>query len=216
MAEETRRPASLYNRAAAKLLYAGEVKVMATVHIPDEDRTITEGEVVAAYLSNVGITYERWEAASPLPQSASSEEVLAAYEREVERLKRKGGYGAADVINVNAQTAGLASMLAKFKREHWHDEDEVRFIVDGRGIFHVRPQAGPIIGIEVEAGDLICVPAGTWHWFNLCSEMEIKAIRLFQKTEGWTPYYTESDVDLRYEPVCLGAAYLPYERREQV
>src|SRR5918911_258027 len=187
---------------------------MATVHIPDEARTITETEAVTAYLANIGITYERWEAASPLSQNASAEEVLAAYASEVERLKRRGGYVAADVINVNSQTAGLAEMLAKFKREHWHDEDEVRFIVDGRGLFHIRPQAGPVVGIEVAAGDLVCVPAGTRHWFNLCSELEIKAIRLFQRSDGWTPYYTESKVDLRYEPVCLGASYLPYKERE--
>jgi 1,2-dihydroxy-3-keto-5-methylthiopentene dioxygenase len=189
---------------------------MATVHIPDEDRTITETEAITEYLSNIGITYERWEAASALPQNATSDEVLAAYALEVERLKQKGGYVAADVINVNSQTAGLAEMLAKFKREHWHDEDEVRFIVDGRGLFHVRPQSGPVIGIEVTPGDLICVPAGTWHWFNLCSNLEITAIRLFQKREGWTPHYTQSNVDLRYEPVCLGASYLPYEQREQI
>jgi 1,2-dihydroxy-3-keto-5-methylthiopentene dioxygenase len=191
-------------------------KIMATVHIPDEDRTIVETEAVREYLSSIGITYERWEAASPLPPNASGEEVLAAYAGEVERLKQRGGYLAADVINVSPQTAGLAEMLAKFKREHWHDEDEVRFIVDGRGLFHVRPQSGPVIGIEVTAGDLISVPAGTWHWFNLCSELEIKAIRLFQKTEGWTPHYTESNIDVRYEPVCLGAAYFPYEQREQI
>ncbi|HEV7375875.1 MAG TPA: cupin domain-containing protein [Pyrinomonadaceae bacterium] len=189
---------------------------MATVHIPDEGQTIVETEEVAEYLSNLGITYERWQALSPLPQSASAEVLLAAYAPEIERLKEQGGYVAADVINVSGQTAGLAEMLAKFKREHWHDEDEVRFIIDGRGLFHVRPQSGPVIGIEVTAGDLVCVPAGTWHWFNLCSDLEIKAIRLFQKTEGWTPYYTESNVDLRYEPVCLGASYLPHKQREQI
>ena len=184
---------------------------MATVHIPEEARTISETRAVAEYLSNVGITYERWEASEPLALDASTEEVLAAYAPEVERLKRKGGYVAADVINVSPRTDGLTEMLAKFKREHWHDEDEVRFIVEGRGLFHVRPPSGPVIGIEVEAGDLVCVPAGTWHWFNLCSDLTIKAIRLFQKTEGWTPHYTESNVDQGYEPVCLGASYIPSE-----
>jgi len=152
----------------------------------------------------------------PLPSDASSEEVLAAYAPEVERLKRVGGYVAADVINVNAQTSGLAEMLSKFKREHWHDEDEVRFIVHGQGLFHVRPRSGPVVSIEVVAGDLICVPAGTWHWFNLCASMEIKAIRLFQQASGWAPRYTESSVDSRYEPVCLGASYFPPPRHEQV
>lgn len=191
-------------------------KDMATLQIPDEDRTLVETRAVTEYLSGIGITYERWEASAPLPADASSEEVLAAYAPEVERLKRAGGYVAADVINVHARTPGLAEMLSKFKREHWHDEDEVRFVVQGRGLFHVRPRSGPVVVIEVGAGDLICVPAGTWHWFNLCSGMEIKAIRLFQQAAGWAPRYTESEVDSRYEPVCLGASYLPRLQHEQV
>src|SRR6185436_19756710 len=117
------------------------------------------------YLSNVGITYERWEASAPLARDASTEEVLNAYATEIERLKRKGGYVAADVINVSPRTDGLTEMLAKFKREHWHDEDEVRFIVEGRGLFHVSPPRGPVFAIEIEAGDLIRVPRGTRHWF---------------------------------------------------
>jgi 1,2-dihydroxy-3-keto-5-methylthiopentene dioxygenase len=184
---------------------------MATVQIPDEGRTITETQAVAKYLAGIGLIYERWEAAAPLQQDASAEEVLAAYASEVESLKRRGRYVAADVVNINSQTEGLAQLLAKFRREHWHDEDEVRFIVAGRGLFHVRQQSGPVVGIEVTAGDLICVPAGTWHWFNLCPDMAIKAIRLFQRSDGWTPYYTESSVDEGYQPVCLGAAYIPHQ-----
>jgi 1,2-dihydroxy-3-keto-5-methylthiopentene dioxygenase len=103
-------------------------------------------------------------------------------------------------------------MLAKFNSEHWHDEDEVRFIISGRGLFHIRPRTGPVTVIEVESGDLICVPKGTWHWFDLCSDRRIKAIRLFQDASGWTPHYTGSGVDRNYQPVCMGPAYLPVER----
>ena len=66
----------------------------------------------------------------------------------------------ADVIDVNAQTPGLDSMLAKFNREHWHEEDEVRFIIHGHGLFHIRPKESPVVPIEVEAGDLILCPRG--------------------------------------------------------
>jgi 1,2-dihydroxy-3-keto-5-methylthiopentene dioxygenase len=99
-------------------------------------------------------------------------------------------------------------MLAKFSVEHWHDEDEVRYIIAGRGLFHVHPQSGPVVAIEVEAGDLIRVPRGTLHWFDLCGEKRIRAIRLFQDVSGWTPHYTQSTVDQNYEPVCLGPGYI--------
>jgi 1,2-dihydroxy-3-keto-5-methylthiopentene dioxygenase len=100
-------------------------------------------------------------------------------------------------------------MLAKFASEHWHDEDEVRFIIQGRGLFNIRPRTGPVVGIEVEEGDLIRVPRGTWHWFNLCADRRIRAIRLFQDPAGWAPNYTQSGVDARYEAVCLGPAFIP-------
>jgi len=115
----------------------------------------------------------------------------------------------ADVIDVKPETANLEAMLAKFSREHWHDEDEVRFIIHGRGLFHIRPQVGPLTAIEVEAGDLIRVPRGTWHWFDLCADRRIRAIRLFQDPAGWTPHYTDSGVDRNYQPVCLGPSYFP-------
>jgi 1,2-dihydroxy-3-keto-5-methylthiopentene dioxygenase len=100
-------------------------------------------------------------------------------------------------------------MLAKFSIEHWHNEDEVRYIVAGRGIFHIHPKEGPVIAIEVESSDLIRVPRGTLHWFNLCDDRRIRAIRLFQDKSGWTPHYTNSAVDRDYQPVCWGPRYIP-------
>jgi 1,2-dihydroxy-3-keto-5-methylthiopentene dioxygenase len=182
---------------------------MAIVSIPDENRTLKDAEEITEYLARVGIDYERWKLLDSIPANAPAEQVLAAYSEEVEKLKSSGGYASADVIDVNAQTPGLDAMLAKFNREHWHDEDEVRFIIHGRGLFHIRPREGSVIAIEVEAGDLIRVPRGTWHWFNLCSDQEIRAIRLFQTTAGWAPNYTESAVDARYQPVCFGPSHFP-------
>ena len=65
-----------------------------------------------------------------------------------------------------------------------------------------------MLAIEVEAGDLIRVPRGTRHWFNLCGDRRIRAIRLFQDTAGWTPHYTESRVDESFVPVCFGVTHL--------
>ena len=181
---------------------------MATVRIPSEGRTLTDASAVRERLAAAGITHERWEPSRPLGPSALPAEVLAAYAAEIDRLKEEGGYVTADVIDVKPDTPGLDAMLAKFSREHWHDEDEVRFILEGRGLFHIHPREGAVLAIEVGPGDLLRVPRGTWHWFDLCADRRIRAIRLFQDPAGWTPRYTESGFDRGFEPVCLGPAHV--------
>jgi len=168
---------------------------MAVVTLVNEDTTLKTHEEIVSGLARHGIDYERWQPAHPVADDAPAEEILQAYSREIEELKTRGGYVTADVIDVNPATPGLDEMLAKFDREHWHDEDEVRFIIAGHGLFHIHSTTGEVLAIEVEAGDLIRVPRGTLHWFNLCADRRIRAIRLFQDKTGWTPHYTESRID---------------------
>jgi 1,2-dihydroxy-3-keto-5-methylthiopentene dioxygenase len=189
---------------------------MALLSIPEEDRTLTDSQAIAEYLATCGIDYEQWQRGHLVAEDAPAEEILRAYASEIEELKARGGYVTADVIDVGPETPGLEAMLAKFNREHWHDEDEVRFIIAGHGLFHIHPKDGPVIAIEVEAGDLIRVPRGTWHWFNLCADRRIRAIRLFQDMSGWTPQYTDSGVDKNFLPVCFGATHLPLSARAEL
>lgn len=181
---------------------------MAVIKIPSENKVLGEPEAVTRFLADRGIDYERWVPDHPVDANATSEMVLAAYGREVEALMARGGYRTADVIDVRPETPNLDAMLAKFSREHWHDEDEVRFIIEGRGLFHVHPPGEPVFVIEVEAGDLIRVPRGTHHWFDLCADRRIRAIRLFQDMSGWTPHYTDTGIDQQFQPVCFGPSYL--------
>ena len=182
---------------------------MALLRIPDANRTIDEAQSVAAYLAERGIEYERWSPSTSLPIGAPADAILDAYKEKIDALKAAGGYVTADVIDVHAETPNLETMLAKFRSEHWHDEDEVRLIVEGRGLFHIHPPGQPVFAIEVTAGDCIRVPRGTHHWFDLCGDRRIRAIRLFQDKSGWTPHYTESGVDGKYQPLCFGPAYIP-------
>jgi len=185
---------------------------MAIIDVPKNGLRVTGSTEISEYLRGINIDYTRWDHVKALPDAATDEEILTAYSEEIEKLKAEGGYVTADVINIVPATPRLEEMLAKFSREHWHDEDEVRFIVKGRGLFHIAPVGGDVVSIEMEAGDMIRVPRGTRHWFNLCGDRTIRAIRLFQDTSGWTPHYTESDVDAGFEPVCFGASYLPTAR----
>ena len=182
---------------------------MALVTIVNENRTLRTPEEITSGLAEHGIDYERWQPAHPVSNDGPPEEILRAYANEIEQLKTRGGYVTADVIDVSPATPGLDAMLAKFNREHWHDEDEVRFIIEGRGLFHIHSKSGQVLAIEVSAGDLIRVPRGTLHWFNLCADRRIRAIRLFQDTSGWTPHYTDSQVDEGFMPLCFGVTHIP-------
>lgn len=188
---------------------------MALLTICDQSRTLSDEQEIREYLKKLGIDYERWPASDRVAPDDSAENILKAYAAEIETLKASGGYVTADVIDVNPETPGLEEMLAKFDREHWHDEDEVRYIISGSGLFHIhfgvrRPgnamqnEQSEVISIEVKAGDLIRVPRGTLHWFNLCADRRIRAIRLFQDKSGWTPHYSGSQVDRDYMPICFG------------
>ena len=182
---------------------------MAVIIIADENRRIEDVGELRGYLAPHGIYHESWPLAERVDPSASQEEILGAYGPEIKRLMDEGGYVTADVINVNPDTPNLEAMLDRFRKEHTHSEDEVRFILKGRGLFHIHPKAGPVFAIQVEAGDLINVPKGTQHWFDLCNEKTIRAIRLFQDKSGWTPQYVEGSVHERYAPVCFGPSHLP-------
>ena len=212
---------------------------MALLTICNRNQTLTDEHEIREYLNSFDIDYECWPTTERVAPGAPPEEILEAYSTEIEKLKAAGGYVTADVIDVTPDTPGLAEMLAHFDKEHWHDEDEVRFVISGRGIFHIhfgvrRPvgafavgdlsqrdfastseqkperrqvaalQRDEVVAIEVTAGDLIRVPRGTFHWFNLCDEHRIRAIRLFQDKSGWTPHYTESYLDRDYLPLCFG------------
>ena len=187
---------------------------MASLRIPEENRSITDEKELTAYLAGRGIEYERMTSVAEAPSGASADEILATYKTKIDELKARGGYVTADVIDVKPETPNLDLMLKKFSSEHWHDEDEVRLIVEGRGLFHIHPKDQPVFALEVQAGDLIRVPKGTHHWFDLCGDKRIRAIRLFQDMSGWTPHYTESGVDARFQPLCFGPAYIPAKRVE--
>jgi len=179
---------------------------MAVLRFPSEGRTIAKESEISSELATLGIDYERW-SLDRVGVEASAEEVLSAYNDEIEEMKRRGGYVTADVIDVDPATPNLEAMLAKFDKEHTHDEDEVRFILAGRGVFFLH-LGDKVASVEVGPGDMLRVPRGTTHWFTLCEDRRIRAIRWFQDTAGWTPHYTGSGVDQGYQPLCFGPSYL--------
>ena len=112
------------------------------------------------------------------------------------------GFVTADVVDVTPATPNLDIMMEDFGKEHIHGDDEVRFTVDGNGVFFVHLENGPVAGIHVKPGDLINVPAGTEHWFRLCEDRRIRCIRLFKRPAGWKAHFMGNGVQENYPAIC--------------
>ena len=135
------------------------------------------------------VRFERWEASVVLPAGAGQDAVLQAYARDVERLKKLGGYQSVDVVRMHPEHPDRDAMRQKFLSEHTHADDEVRFFVEGAGAFYLRNKE-QVLQVVCEAGDLLSVPAHTRHWFDMGPKPYFAAIRLFTTPEGWVAEFT--------------------------
>jgi 1,2-dihydroxy-3-keto-5-methylthiopentene dioxygenase len=112
---------------------------------------------------------------------------------------QQGGYPTADVISINKLTENYEAIRAKFLAEHTHSEDEIRFFVDGQGLFWFNLENEPVFNLLCQKGDLISVPAGTKHWFDAGeNDPFVKAIRIFIDMSGWVPNYTGAETEKRF------------------
>ena len=173
---------------------------MARIVYPDGSQ-ITELSEIQDTLEKIGIALRHW----PLPDPQSATTLLAKatlsdnekatalelVDHYFEELKSSQGYTTRDLIVLNEDIPGIDEMLTKFCSIHYHTDDEVRYILDGKGYFGFVDQNKNQFMVEVVAGDYINVPANAEHWFILGDSKRIKAVRYFIDTSGWTPVYTD-------------------------
>ena len=148
---------------------------------------------MAGHLKDIGVRFERWQAAQAVAAGDNQDVVLAAYRRPVDQLMNECGYKTADVISLTKTHPDKIALRQKFLSEHIHDEDEVRFFVDGQGLFYLHAK-GKVYGVLCQKGDLISVPAGTTHWFDMGAEPHLACIRLFTDPAGWVAKFTGSKI----------------------
>ncbi len=148
---------------------------------------------IARELAKVGVRFEQWEASQPVVPGASQDQVIAAYHQDIDRLMQEEGYQSVDVISLTPDHPDRAALRQKFLSEHTHSEDEVRFFVAGAGQFTLHIQ-DKVYDVLCEQGDLIGVPDGTRHWFDMSEAPYFVAIRLFTNKDGWVANFTGSDI----------------------
>jgi Uncharacterized conserved protein, contains double-stranded beta-helix domain len=161
-----------------------------------------DGDAIAAELGKIGVTFERWRASKPIEPGASPEAVMEAYRADIDRLVAERGFRTVDVVSIAPDNPNREEMRRKFLDEHFHKEDEVRFFVAGSGLFTLHVD-GKVYEVECVKDDLIAVPDGTKHWFDMGESPNFVAIRFFTEPDGWVGHFTGTDIAgrfPRYEP----------------
>ncbi|MEY4802323.1 MAG: Acireductone dioxygenase [Cyanobacteriota bacterium] len=152
---------------------------------------------IAATLAPMGIGFERWQVQGGLAPEADPAAILAVYATEIARVQAGGSYPTVDAIRLTPNHPDRQALRQKFLAEHTHSEDEVRFFVEGRGLFclHI---GDLVLQLLCEAGDWISVPAGTKHWFDMGPEPHFCALRFFDNPAGWVAEFTGDQIADHY------------------
>lgn len=158
---------------------------------------LTDHSEIANVLQGVGVEFEHWDAGRDLPVNASQEDILSAYQEAIDELNAKYGFKTIDVVGLTPDHPDREAMRKKFLSEHTHADFEVRFFVDGKGLFYLHI-GDRVYATLCEKGDLISVPANTTHWFDMGSRPSFKCIRFFTTDDGWVGNFTGSDIASRF------------------
>lgn len=163
----------------------------------ENPRSICDQQEMSKVLAGHGVRFEQWQAGAALSRESTQDEILAAYDEQVGALKKSSGFQSVDVISLYPEHPQKDAMREKFLNEHIHSDDEVRFFVDGQGLFYFHFD-DVVMTVLCEKGDLISVPAGTKHWFDMGPAPDFKCIRLFTDEAGWVAQMTGDTIAERY------------------
>lgn len=170
----------------------------------EDGTSYTDLQLISNELASLNVKLNYWSVGNNpqlrdlLAKDSLTEEqkevVLQGLDNYFEQLKQTAGYQERDLIVLHPDTPNLDQLLAKFNRVHTHADDEVRYIIDGEGVFgFVRPD-GSQVELTIQPEEYINVPAKAEHWFHLTSTRRVKAVRYFSNTEGWVPEYTDTEI----------------------
>ncbi|MFL1549410.1 1,2-dihydroxy-3-keto-5-methylthiopentene dioxygenase [Pseudomonas sp. D47] len=164
---------------------------VAVYHVATPDtpnKVLTHFDDIAKTLAEHGVRFERWQP-SPIEKGASNAEMIAAYQPQIDSL----GYAAVEVLSVSGEHPQKAELRAQFLDERRYSEDEVRFFIAGQGLFSVHV-GDYVYAVRCEKNDLLVIPAGMPHWFDMGENPHVVTLRLFNTAQGRVPEFTGADI----------------------
>jgi len=147
----------------------------------------TDPSEIKSIMSEYGIPFETWGVRGT--SGATDDKIIGIYKPEIDKLMRERSYQTVDLVALKKETPNLDVITAKFDKEHHHIDDEVRFTVEGEGVFEINYTDDERMKFTAEPGDLIVIPAMRRHLFYLTDKKNIRCIRLFKTKEGWEAIY---------------------------
>jgi 1,2-dihydroxy-3-keto-5-methylthiopentene dioxygenase len=160
---------------------------------PGQGIGYTEFDDIERQLNGIGVQFERWTANCEFAADAVQDDIIAAYRNDIDKLMAQYGFQSVDVISLRPDHPQKTELRQKFLNEHIHTDFEVRFFIDGCGLFYLHV-GDKVFAVLCEQGDLISVPANTTHWFDMGENPSFKCIRLFTTPEGWVAQFTGSEI----------------------
>lgn len=144
------------------------------------NKVLTHAEDIAVTLAEVGVHFERWPATA-LALDAGPQQMIAAYRVQIDRL----GYASVEPFSVERDHPQRDELRAALPVEQRGDADEAYFFVAGRGLFNLHI-GDHVYAVLCEKHDLLTVPAGTCHWFDMGEFPHFVALRLGHAAPGAT------------------------------
>ena len=151
---------------------------------------------ISAELKTRGIKFQRWPSKPELEHKARQEQILEAYASLIASVQEHEQYQTVDVMRVGGDQPNTL-VRQTFLQEHQHAEDEVRFFVEGCGLFslHINDE---VLQVTCKANDWIAIPAGTRHWFDMGANPNYCVIRFFKNSGGWVASFTDDPIAHHY------------------
>lgn len=128
----------------------------------------------------------------PLPADGGPQRALAVWHDVVDATCLEQGFLSVDVVSVDASTPNVGRLRAEFRDEHVHADEETRLFAAGGGVFWLRLRDDEVWAIRTVAGDLLSLPAGLCHGFDMGPSPSFTAIRFSRDAAGRVPQPTGS------------------------
>ncbi|KAI0820863.1 1,2-dihydroxy-3-keto-5-methylthiopentene dioxygenase [Trametes gibbosa] len=120
------------------------------------------------------------------------------WEIQVNAIADERKYRSRDVVTASRESLGevFDARMAMFFKEHIHEDEEIRYLLEGSAFFDVREHTTDAwVRCHLEAGDMIILPAGIYHRFTLDENEHSRTLRLFKDQPRWEAHYRGPETD---------------------